>query len=150
VKRILHVATREHTRHIRRSRVSGSLQVTDLVHLQLALEQVSVRPVTDRDKDARTLENSFRTRLQIAKPNPSDAVLLRSENLLDRRVPNKLDLLVSERLLLHDLRGAQLVATMNNVNLPRVARQKRRLFHGCVTAANDHEYLVAKGRQWTV
>ena len=77
-------------------------------------------------------------------------MFLSSDDLLDRRIPDKLDLLVSKRLLLHNLRRAQFVAAMDHVNFGGVAREKSRLFHCRVTAADYDQRFVAKMRQWSV
>src|SRR6185437_14047365 len=42
------------------------------------------------------------------------------------------------------------VATMNDVNFSSVARQKSRFFHRRIAAANNHQNLVSKRRQWTI
>ena len=126
------------------------LQISNVVHVQLSLEQIRVRLVTDRHKHARAIKDRLLTRLQIAKTNTSHTILRRAENLLNRRIPDKLDLLVFERLLLHDLRRAQLVATMNDVNFSGVARQKSGLFHRRIATANHHQSPVSKRGQRTI
>src|ERR1041384_4714065 len=149
VNRILHVATRKHSRNVCRRRMSGSLQIPNLVHVQLAFEQLSVRLVTNRNEHTLTMKNLLFARLQISQTNTRNTMYLRSQNLLHTRIPDKLDLLVLERLILHDLRRAQLIATMNDVNLRGITRQKRGLFHRSVAATNHEQRSVAKCRQRT-
>ena len=78
-------------------------QVTHRIHIQLALEKVSVRSVTDGDEDSFTGEDARCTVRQIFQVHASDALLHVSQNLLDGCIPDKLDLIVVECLLLHDL-----------------------------------------------
>ena len=60
------------------------------------------------------------------------------------RVPQELDLVVVHRSLLHDLRGAQLVAAMNNRDFRSELCQKRSFFHCRVPSANNGEFLIAE------
>src|SRR5262247_4138368 len=115
--------------------MAGRFDIPDLVHVEPSFEQLSVWLVTDGDEDAGARERTFLARLQVAQDHSIDTVLLSTDNLLHSGVPDKLDLLVSERLLLHDLRRSQFVASMNDVNLRGVTRQERSFLHCRVAAA---------------
>ena len=56
----------------------------------------------------------------------------------------KLDLLVVERALLHDPRGAQLVAAVHDRHLGREPGEEERLFERGVAAADDRDLLAAE------
>src|SRR5438105_7512608 len=100
--------------------------------------------MTDGDKDAGTGKNAFLISLQVAQPHAGNTRVRFSKNLLDGRVPNKLDLLVLKSFLLHDFRSPQFVATVNYINLGSVSSQKSRFFHRCVAAADNYQRLIAK------
>ena len=125
VKRVLHVATRKHAGNIRRRRVARSLQITNLVHLELPFEQIRYS-ACDRSPQTRpNNQTCFPSPVfKLCRRTPVTPCFLRPENLLHPSVPDKLDLLVSKRLLLHDLRRSQLVATMNHINFRGVTRQE--------------------------
>ena len=77
-------------------------------------------------------------RLGVFQAHARHAALRRAENLQHLGVPDEINLLVFEGLLLHDLRGAQGIAAVNDDDARGVARQKRRLLHRGVAAA-DHD-----------
>src|SRR3954464_5693861 len=67
-------------------------------------------------------------------------------HLLDYGVPDHFDLRILEHVLLKDLRGAELVPAMYEVNLARVARQEVGFFDCGVAAADDrHDLLLEEG-----
>jgi hypothetical protein len=72
---------------------------------------------------------------------------VRPENLDEFGIPKELNLLVSQRLVLHDLRRPQFVATMGHVNARGITRQERSFFHCRVAATDDDQTLVTKRRQ---
>src|SRR5436190_24056226 len=55
-----------------------------------------------------------------------------AQDLFHRYVPEELDFRVPARPVLHDLRGAQLVATMEHLDARRVLGEEVRLLHGGV------------------
>src|SRR5262249_41617066 len=59
-------------------------------------------------------------------------------------VPDERDLRVAESTLLHDLRGPELVAAMDHLDLVGVAGKEGSLFHGRVAAAHHHDVLVTE------
>src|ERR1044072_974328 len=77
VKRILNVATRKHSGNVRGSRMSGGLQIPDLVHIQLALEQIRVRLVSNRNEHTMTWKDLLLAILQIAQSNTGNTLFLR-------------------------------------------------------------------------
>src|SRR6185503_4119397 len=128
----------------------GSLYVTDLVHLEPALEQIGVWFMSDGDEHARTRKRPLSPSLQVAQNHSRHTIFRRSDDLLNSSVPDEFDLWIVKRLVLHDLRRTQLIATMNNVNFRRITRQKSRFFHGGISTAHHYDLLVAKRRQWPI
>src|SRR5207244_12838272 len=88
--------------------------------------------------------------MRISQADTGHTVFRRSQNLLDFGVPNKLNLLVAKRLLLHDFRSAQLIASVHDKDARCITSQERRFLHRGVTAADHNQTLVAKGGQWPV
>ena len=73
---------------------------------------------------------------------PVDLVL--AEDVDDLAVPEEADLLVGERALLHDLRGAQRVAAVHDRHRPGEAGEEGGLLHRRVAAADHDDVLVAE------
>src|SRR5215813_13002688 len=87
---------------------------------------------------------------QISQPQSLNTVFRGPGNFFQRSVPDEFNLLVSKRLLLHDLRRPQLIAPVDHINFSRVACQKSGLLHRRIASSYDDEGLVAKSRQWTI
>src|SRR5882762_8513721 len=121
-----------------------SFDVTNFVHIQLSLEKVGVGFMSDCDEDAGGGKYVFLVGMQMAQTHAGDATLWFSKNLLNTGVPDKLNLRILKGFVLHNLRRAQFVATMNQINFRRISSQESRLFHGSIAAANHHQVLVAK------
>jgi hypothetical protein len=64
------------------------------------------------------------------------------EDVSDDAVPDERDLRMRERAVLHDLRRAQCVAPVNDLDLAAQARQVERLLERGVAAADDRDVLV--------
>src|SRR5262249_3241902 len=109
----------------------------DLVHLKLAFEDRRVRLVADGDEDAFAYKDSLLAGVDVLDAGAADAVFRVAENLFDGRVPEEVNFRILERLVLHDLRRAQVIAAMHHGDVRGVARQERRLFHRRIAAADD-------------
>src|SRR5271157_5587340 len=96
--------------------------VADRVQRELALDELGVRLVANRDKQRFDRQDLRRVRHEI--PHPHSLYEARAENFVDRTVPDELDLGICPRALLHDLARAQLVAPVNHGHLGRVAREE--------------------------
>src|SRR5262249_6591284 len=139
---ILHVARREHTADRRASAAGRGEDVAVLVQVELTLEQLGVRRVPDRDEDARHRQLSDRTRLDVAQLQRVDASV--AADVLDDAVPVEVDLRVRERAVLHDLRSAELFATVYQRHLVGKTREKVGLFERGVAAADDCDLVAAE------
>src|SRR6185436_17885003 len=94
IHRVLRVAAGKHTRNIGRSRAAIRDQVADIIHVELALEQIGVRLVSDRDENSFARKNGFLSRLQVLDSNAGDSRLRRAKYFFNRRVPDELNLIV--------------------------------------------------------
>src|SRR6266516_3199613 len=126
------------------------LDVTNFIHIQLSPEKISVGFMSNGDEDARRGKDPFFVGMQMEQTHAGDATLWFSKNLLNTGIPDKLNLRILKGFVLHNLRRAKFVATMNQINFRRVASQESRFFHGGVAAANNHQLLVAKSWQRSV
>src|SRR5207249_1431666 len=70
-----------------------------------------------------------------------------ADDLLDGFVEQELDLLVVPCPVDHDRRGPELLATVDEIDLARKARDERRLLHRRVPAADHSDDLVAEERR---
>ncbi|MNY03566.1 hypothetical protein D3C86_1361930 [compost metagenome] len=111
-----------------------------LVQVELALEERGRGLVTDGDEHAVDRLLAGLARLDVLEANGGDLVL--AEDLVDHRVPDELDLGVGKGALLHDLAAAQLVATVDQVDLVGHVAEEEGLLEGSVAAADDHDVLA--------
>ena len=144
------VVLRRRRRRTRPARWSRSCpacvhDVAVLVHLELAVEE---RRCSARGRSRRT------------GPRPASVALSPVLTLRDARRPStvsrrraprrrpcpstNVDLRVVERALLHDLRGAQLVAAVHDRHLVGELGEEGRLLHRRVAAADHDDVLVAE------
>ncbi len=70
-----------------------------------------------------------------------------AEHLVDGLVEHELDLLVGPCAVDHDRRGAELLATVDEVDLAREAADEGRLLEGGVSAADDGDDPVTEERR---
>src|SRR5688572_26644786 len=83
-------------------------------------------------------------RFSIAQHDVVHESLLISFDSLDDLVPEHLDLRVLEKALLKDLRRAQLVPPVNEVDLLSVTRKKIRFFDSRVATSDYRDHMAAK------
>ena len=140
---ILHVAAREDTRHAGVRALVGD-DVAIGIHLELAPEERRVRRVPDRDEHAVDPQFASFAGDDVAQQHAGHEALGHVLNILDLAVPGEIDLRIFERLVLHDLRGAQRVAPMDDGHLRREFREERRFFHRRVSPADHHNRLLAE------
>jgi hypothetical protein len=91
-----------------------------------------------------------RTRREVGHYSGFDITQLKARNfvvcgvvdILDNRIGKKMNLGVLLCPFEHDLRGAKVLAAMNERNLCREASQEDRLFHGRVSAPDDDDFFA--------
>ena len=135
---VLHVACGEHARDVGAAALAGD-EIAVLVHVQLALEEVGVRRVADRHEHAVHRQLRPLARHGVAQVQPGHFSLGDVVDLFDDGVPEDLDLGMGQRLVLHDLRRAQLVPAVDQRDLGRELRQEDGFLGRGVTAA-DHRH----------
>ena len=117
---------------------------------ELAVEKARVRRVADREEDARRLEHLGAGIYRALQPHTRHALRIVAEHLGQPRVEMDPDLRVVMRPLSHDLRGAEGVAAVHEVDGARKLGEIGRLLHGRVTAAHHDDRLVAEAGQRAV
>src|SRR5579862_7400882 len=133
---VLDVPAREDAVDVRGASAPGH-DVALVVELELSLEDGGVGLVADRDEDPGDRELPRLAGRRVAEQQPGDLAV--AENLGHLRCPRELDVGVGERALLHDARGAQLVAAVHHRDLGGEAGQEQRLLHRRVAAADDRD-----------
>jgi hypothetical protein len=98
--------------------------------------------VPDGHEDAARGDLADPVRLEVADEGARDLRLRPAEDLLDHGVPQKADLGVLERTVLHDLRGPQGVAAVHDRHLLRELGEEGRLLHRGVAASDDQDILA--------
>src|SRR5260370_31510738 len=102
--------------------------------------------MTNRHEDPVGPNLRGRSADEVAQTRAADTALRLAMNFVDHGVPDESDLRIFVRALLHDLRGAQDVAPMYDRHLSRKPRQKRRLFHRGIAAADyQHVFILEEG-----
>src|SRR5208282_3085886 len=100
------IAGREYALDAAVSAAGPYYQVAELIHLELALEQVGVGPVADRHEDRVGLDVRGRAGLDIFQARAGNAGLVwLAVDLLDNGVPDEADLGILARAILHDFRS---------------------------------------------
>src|SRR6266545_1519791 len=138
-----HVARGEHARNAGGGGGHLHLEIAHVVHLELAPEQPGVRLVADPHEQPLHREHAGPAVLRALEAQAGHRLAV-AEHVLDGAVPHELDLRVPARLLLHDLRRAQLVAPVDEVHLGRVLREERRLLDGGVASAHHRDLDAAE------
>src|SRR6266852_2241001 len=137
------IAAGEHALNVGRGRMAMRQDdVAALIELDLAGVRLRVRRVSDGDEESLRREIRQLLRDEVADLDRRHAAFLSADHFLDRRVEDESDLRVRARALLHDLRGAQFIAAMNDGHLWGELRQEGRLLHRRVAAADDDDLLV--------
>src|SRR5579872_41757 len=140
---VLDVAGSENAVDIRTTTFVG-LEVAGFIHVDLPAENFRVGVVTNADKETGNREDRYFVVLDIAKFDGFDVVLGGIENFLDDDWGQEFDLVVGLGTIKHDFGSAKIVAPMEDGDFLCEARQMRCFFHGCVAAANDRDFLIAK------
>src|ERR1044072_3435686 len=126
------------------------LEISDSVHVKLALEKFRVWFVSNRHEYPRTWKGTFLPGYQIAKTYAGHAFFVSAEYLFDGGIPNETNLFISKRLFLHDPRRAKFIAAMYDIHFGGIACQKRRFLHRRVSSTNNHQRLIPECRQRTI
>ncbi len=92
-------------------------QIALRIHVEFASIRLCVGIMPDRDENARHFQFAFVICLHIAQTDGAHLTFFIGNVLRHHRVPDRLDLLVREHALLHDLRRPHFVAAMNEINL---------------------------------
>ena len=136
------IANGEHPGHVGGGAPRNGLEIPVLLHRQLTLVEVGAGSVADRDEHTGDGKLGSFAGLDIFDLDPGQGVL--AQVLGDDRVPEKLDLGVAEGPVLHDLRGAELVAAMDDGDLLGEAAEEVGLLQCRVTTANDRNVVVTE------
>src|SRR6185437_12902845 len=142
VDAILHISRVEHAVNIR-ARASGREQIAIRIEIELPLENLRIRTMTDRNKETIDIAHRRLARREILQANAADDVLFHVENLFNYGVHKKFDFRIRLRTLQHDLRSTKGIVAMHKRDVAAKAREKIRFFHGRIAAADHHDLLVA-------
>src|SRR4051794_15197210 len=119
-----------------------NLDVALVVELQLAGEQLAPGVVADGHEQPADVQDLGGTRVDVGDLDAGNGVL--PLHVGDLLAEGPADLLVVLRTLLHDLRGAELVAAVDDGDALGEAGEEGGLLHRGVTPADDHDVLVAE------
>lgn len=124
--------------------------VAGIIHVDDALEKLRVGYVPDRDEQPGAVDRAFLVGLIVAHLHAGHLFLFDVHHLDDLRMPDRLDFVVGQRPLGHDLGRPQFVAPVHEIDFGGEPGEIRGLLTGGVAAADHHERLVAKHRQGAV
>src|SRR5712692_5734851 len=119
-------------------------QITDFIHLELTPKELGIGRMADTDENSVARFESLLARADVLQLHARHLALGRIEHVADTRVPDELDLLVTQKPVLHDLGSAHFVPAMDDVHRTRVAGQMKCFFGRRVTASYHHQLLTAK------
>jgi hypothetical protein len=138
-----HVAGREDALDVGLRRPRLGDEVARLVVVELVEEELRVRVMADRDEQALSRDLADLVRVEVAELDGGGLAVL-GHHLVDDGGRDELDLLVRPRAVDHDLRGAEVVAPVDEGDLGGELRQEDGLLHRRVAAADDHDLLLAE------
>src|SRR5262245_13851612 len=98
--------------------------------------------MADRDEYARAGKSGRCAGGEVLELDTGNDVI--TENILDDRIPDERNFLIFHRAILHDFRGTQFIAAMNDVHLGGKLGEEIGFFHRAVSAAYDDQFLSAK------
>src|ERR1700722_17096835 len=125
--------------------VSGSrfyFQIAEFIHIELITKDLRVGLMADRDKNSVGTKLTLLAGAQILETNTAHALNWLAINLIDCRIPDKVNFGIFAGTVLHDFRRAELVTAMNQCDLRAKPREEVSLFQCRVAAADNHRFLV--------
>ena len=140
------VAGGEHARHAGARGLAIGDHVAVVVGLDLSGHELRLRLMPDRDERTVDLDHLLLARVHVLEHRAAERALLARLEARDHVRRDELDVLDLACAVDHDLRGAELVAAMDQLNGGAELAQEDRLFHGAVAAAHDHDPLLAEER----
>src|SRR5262245_13928790 len=138
---VVHITRDENTWDVAHGVLVG-VQVADRIHIKNAPENFSVGLMTNGYKETLYVQFLRLTRLKVLDAQTLYRAI--AYHVLDGRVIADIDLGVFTRTLLHNLAGAELIATVQQVDLRGVLGQEERLLHGGVAPADNGHFLAAE------
>src|SRR5918994_803840 len=115
--------------------------VSVLVRVDLVLDQLGKRRVTDGDERAAGLHLLGLAGLQILQPDRGEPAAVAGDELLDHERRLEVDVVLLSRPLEHDLRSSELVTAMDDRELLGELGDEDRVLHRRVATA-DHDHLL--------
>ena len=138
------VAGGEDAGHRGRGRMTVGDDVAGRLHLHLAGEQFGCRLMADRDEHAVDRRSVTAPVLMFLSRTPLDLQrVLAAGDVVQRAVPDHLDLGMLEQPVLQDLFGAERVAPVHDRHLGGEIGEEQRLFDRGIAAADHDDFLVA-------
>src|SRR5262249_8902488 len=141
---VLHVPGGEHPGDAGRARValaSTARHDVPALHVDLALEDRGVRGVADCDEQSVNVELLPRSAVHVLDGDGVDALCV-AQDLVQHCIPAHGHVAFLEQLLLQNLLGAELVATMDYRHVARDIREVQRFLHRGVPASDDGHVLA--------
>jgi hypothetical protein len=123
-------------------RTGADLEVTKLVHVELADEDRRVGLMADGHEDSVCGKIRNNTGLEVLQADTTHSATGFAMDFLHYGVPDECDLWVFEGPLLHDFRCAELIAPMHYRHFAAEAGEERRLLHRSITATYYYHLLV--------
>ncbi len=122
----------------------GGSEITGIVHVEDALEQLGIGDVADGDEQAGAGEQGFGVGLEVAEADTGDLAGGDIEDFGDDGIPDGFDLGIGEGTFGHDAGGAEGIAPMDEVDLGGEAGEVGCFFAGGIAATNHDDGLVAE------
>src|SRR6266568_2230847 len=140
---IQHVSRNKRPRDIRQTAVLHN-EVSIRIHLQLVAENLRVRLVPNGHKNAAHGKDRLLVRFRIAQLHGLHSAFRDVQDFFDHRRSHESDFFVAARAVQHDLRSAELVAAVDEVDSACELREKRRLFQRRIASADHGNLLPAE------
>src|SRR5918994_2647705 len=136
------ITGRENAGELRLGRAVLGQHVTVLVRVDLVLDQLGKRRVTDGDERAAGSHLLGLAGLDVLQPDRSQSAVAVGDELLDHERGLEIDVLLLSSALEHDLRSTELVAAVDDRKPLGELGDEDRVLHRRVPTA-DHDHLLA-------
>ena len=143
---VAHIPRRENARNGGEGGARLHIDITAIVHIDLAAEQRCRRVMADRDENAvhrQFAPTVIHRRTKVETPHRLAAWRVFAQNLANGHVPDGFNLLMGEDPVLEDFLRPQRVAAVHQIDLGREIGEEQRFFSRGVAAADHGDFFLA-------
>src|SRR6202162_757239 len=143
---ISYIACRKNTWNIRH-RVFNWNDISNLIHIKNALEQVRIRLMSNCQEETLYRQSALLASLHVVKSQTRNFIFTQHFGYFC--IPDNANLRVLKCAILHDLAGSELITAVYDRHVIGITGQERCLFHCSITTTNDRYIFLLKEKAVT-